>query len=707
MDSIDTEAGTYLVGVDIGGTFTDCVIIAADGTVTTAKAPSTPDDFARGMIDALGAGAETLGISVEELCHRTQLLTHGTTVGTNAVVQRKGAKVGLITTRGHNDVIHIMRGSRGFTGRDLRKVVHFPESKKPDPVVPKTLIEGVSERVDCFGAVVVPLNEDEAAAAIDRLVGEGVEAIAICFLWSFKHPEHERRIAAMIAERAPDVFVTSSSDLVPKWGEYERTTAVALNAYIGPVTSGYLGRLGETVTRLGNSQPMQITQCGGGTISLTRARQAPLLTLDSGPVSGVTGSRYLGDLLDQPNIITTDMGGTSFDVGIIHDGHPAFSYVSNVNQYEYFLPKVDIQAIGNGGGSLVRADERTRTLRVGPDSAGAAPGPVCYGRGGTVPTVTDAALVLGYIGAEAFAGGRVQLDRGAAEAAITAIGVKVGMGMMECASGIVTIAEHQMADLIRRMTIQKGFDPRDFVLFAFGGAGPMHAGVFAFELGVKKVIVPQGRMASTWCAFGAASADMLHIAEHVDIMTTPFSADAFNANFGRMVDDLRAQLTAEKAPPETQVFRCSIDVRHKGQINEVEVALDGTVMSDDQIAAIHGDFHSLYQQIYGQGASFPKAKLEAVTFRVRATAATAKPRMVSGEMTETIPDAAVLDSRPIYWRQTATQTETAVYRGEHLVPGNRISGPAVIETSDTTIVVHPGRRAAMDGFGNIEMVLED
>jgi len=706
MDSLDLQIENFLVGVDIGGTFTDCVIIDADGNVTTAKALSTPDDFARGMIDALSAGAEGLGLGVEELCQRTRLLTHGTTVGTNAVVQRRGAKVGLITTKGHNDVIHIMRGSRGFTGREINKVVHFPESKKPDPVVPKTLIQGVSERVDCFGKVVVPLNEGEATQAIDELVSAGVEAIAVCFLWSFKHPEHERRIAEMISERAPDVFVTTSSELVPKWGEYERTTAVALNAYIGPLTSGYLGRLGETVEQLGSPQPMQITQCGGGTISLNRARRAPLLTLDSGPVSGVTGSRYLGELIGQPNIITTDMGGTSFDVGIINDGHPAFSYVSNVNQYEYFLPKVDVQAIGNGGGSLVRADERTRTLHVGPDSAGADPGPVCYSRGGTVPTTTDAALVLGYIGADTFAGGRVTLDRAAAEAAITEIGKKVGLGMQACASGIVTIAEHQMADLIRRMTIQKGFDPRDFVLFSFGGAGPMHAGVFAFELGIKKVIVPQGRMASTWCAFGAASADILHIAERVNIMTSPFTADVLNAEFSQLVESLREQLLAEKASSVTHVFRCSLDVRHKGQINEVEVLLPSDELSPDQVTAITEDFHTLYQQIYGKGSSFLRAKLEAVTFRVRASAEIAKPSLSLAALTDEIPEVATREPRPIFWRQLDDTVETPVFQGGQLVPGNLVKGPAVIETRDTTIVVHPGRRATVDGYGNFELELE-
>ena len=706
MDNTEPQPGDFLIGVDIGGTFTDCVIIDPDGNVTTAKAPSTPDDFARGMIDALRAGAAALEISVEQLCKKTRLLTHGTTVGTNAVVQRRGAKVGLITTKGHNDVIHIMRGSRGFTGRDIKKVVHFPESKKPEPVVPKTLIRGVSERVDCFGSVVVPLNENEAAVAIDDLVGMGVEAIAVCFLWSFKYPEHERRVAKMIEEHAPNIFVTISSELVPKWGEYERTTATALNAYIGPLTSGYLGRLGKTLEEMGYPNPMQITQCGGGTISLKRGRAAPLLTLDSGPVSGVTGSRYLGDLMELPNIITTDMGGTSFDVGIIHEGHPAFSYVSNVNQYEYFLPKVDIQTIGSGGGSLVRADERTRTLHVGPESAGADPGPVCYGRGGQVPTVTDAALVLGYIGTSSFADGRVKLEQQAAEAAITEIGRKVDLDMLNCASGIVTIAEHQMANLILRMTIQKGLDPRDFVLFAFGGAGPMHAGVFAFELGASKVVIPQGRMASTWCAFGAASADMLHIAEHVNIITSPFSVEDMNANFEFMIDELRSQLAAEGAPPESQVFQCSLDVRHKGQINEVEVPLSGVEFSASQVVEIDNDFHALYQQIYGKGSSFPRAKLEVVTFRVRGSAVTPKPRLVSTDTTLEIPSSAQRDPRPIFWRERGAVLQTTVFSGEKLAPGNQINGPAVIETSDTTVVVHPGRQARVDAFSNIELTME-
>src|SRR5581483_3230863 len=305
----------------------------------------------------------------------------------------------------------------------------------------------VSERVDCFGEVVVPLNEEEAEAAIRRLVAKGVKAIAICFLWSFRHPAHERRVKQLVEQIAPDIFVTCSADLVPKWGEYERVTAVALNGYIGPLTSTYLRNLDRRIKARGYAQPLQITQCGGGTISVETAIGAPLLTLDSGPVAGVTGAQYLGDLMGCRNIITTDMGGTSFDVGLIHDGKPAYSFVSNTHQYEYFLPKVDIQAIGSGGGSLVRGDPATKTMRVGPDSAGAVPGPACYGRGGTVATVTDADVVLGYLDPDNFAGGKIKLDKPAAERAVQQVADQLGLSLVEAASGIAKIAEFQMADI--------------------------------------------------------------------------------------------------------------------------------------------------------------------------------------------------------------------------------------------------------------------
>jgi N-methylhydantoinase A len=668
--------------------------------------PSTPHDFSVGMMLALEEAAVKLGLSCSELARSIVRLSHGTTVGTNTVIQHRGARIGLITTHGHNDVIHMMRGSRGVTGHDIRLVVHFPESRKPDPIVPKRLIEGVSERVDCLGHVVVPLNEEEAAAAVRRLLAKGVEAIAVCFLWSFKEPRHEARVKEIIRALAPAVFVTCSHELVPKWGEYERTTAAALNAYIGPVTSGYVRNVDRKLAELGYAHPLQITQCAGGTISATRAAEAPLLTLDSGPVSGVTASQYLGNLIGYRNIITTDMGGTSFDVGVIHEGVPAFSYLSLVNQYEYFLPRVDIQTIGSGGGSLAWIDPVTGTLRVGPQSAGAVPGPVCYGKGGETPTVTDADLVIGYLNPDNFAGGTIKLDRTRAAQAIEKLAGQLGMQGLECAAGIATIAEFQMADLIRKVTIEKGVDPREFVLFAFGGAGPTHAGVFARELGVEKLIVPQRETASVWCAFGAAAADVLHVHEQVDIMASPFDLDRINARLAALQERGRRELLREGVPLEQQRFRFSVDVRHRGQINEVEVDIPRDTLGSADLETLRAEFFARYELLYGRGSSFPGARLEIVTFRCRASAPTPKPVLrrahAPGGEGAAVPGAG---TRAVWWAEAKRLVDTPVYDGGSLRPGHRITGPAVIETPDTTVVIHPGQSVQVDPFGNFEIAL--
>jgi len=695
---------SYLVGIDIGGTFTDCAIVDRAGRLLTTKVPSTPEDFSRGMMDALGAGAKALGLPIGKFCGDIAFLSHGTTVGTNTIIQKKGARVGLITTKGHEDAIHIMRGSRGYGGRDIRKVVHFPETSKPVPIVPKRLIRGVSERVDCFGEVVVPLNQKEAEDAIRALIAEGVQAIAICFLWSFRNPQHELSVRDLVKSISKDVFVTCSVDIAPKWGEYERVTATALNAYLGPVMTGYLNRLDRTLIDLGYSHGLQIAQCGGGTVPVARAGEAPLLTLDSGPVSGVTASMFLGAAMGERNIITTDMGGTSFDVSIIHDGKPAYSFISNTDQYEYFLPKVDLQAIGAGGGSLVRVQPETRTMSVGPDSAGAFPGPVCYSRGGTVPTVTDAQLVLGYLDPDNFAGGRMKLDKESATKAIAELGTKIGMTAMQCAAGICRIVELQMADVIRKVTVEKGFDPRDFVLFAFGGAGPAHAGVFAGELGVRKIIVPQGKAASTWCAFGAAAADVLHIFEHTEIMPSPVAAARINRNLDLLEKQAKALMASEGIAAARQRFEFSLDLRHKGQINEVEVLLPYVRVPSNYEAGLRAMFTQRYEKLYGRGSALAGAQLEIVVCRLRARALTPRPKLVKAKNgSKAIPRDAARKPRAIQWEKVR---KTPVYDGEKLAIGNRVKGPAIVETSDTTVVVHPGRTLSVDALGNFEIIFK-
>jgi N-methylhydantoinase A len=511
----------------------------------------------------------------------------------------------------------------------------------------------------------------------------------------------------MVRSIAPGVFVSCSIDIAPKWGEYERTTATVLNAYIGPVMMRYLSNLDRQLKAHHYRQPLQITQCGGGSISVDKAMDSPLLTLDSGPVSGVTGSVFFGEVMGVPNIITTDMGGTSFDVGIVSDGQPEYSFVSNVIQYEYFLPKVDIQAIGSGGGSLARVDEFGRTLRVGPESAGADPGPACYGKGNTTPTVTDADVVLGYIDPDNFLGGRMKLDKGKSVAAVRSVADKLGLSLMEAASGIAKIAEFKMADIIRKMTVEKGHDPRDFVLFAFGGAGPVHAAVFGAELGVQKVVVPLREIASTWCAFGAAAADILHVYEQVDIQASPFDPERVNRVLAELQARAEAQMEKDGIARARRRFSFSLDMRHRGQINEVEVMLAEGRLKGAFFERLRTRFYARYEQLYGKGSSYGGARLEIVTLRVRATAATPRPKLSKARtMTAAVPKEAKRGTREIYWAEPKRALKTPIFDGATLRPGNRIKGPCVVETTQTNVVVHPGRTLRVDAFGNFEILFK-
>ena len=692
----------YVIGIDTGGTFTDCVVMDAEGRITAAKASSTPDDFSEGVMESLRYAAERLGLTTEALLRDTARLALGTTVGTNAMLQRRGARVGLITTKGHRDVIHIMRGARGVPGLNNVQVLHFPESGKPDPIVPKPLIAEVSERVDCKGQVVVELNEEEAELAIRKLVAKGVEAIAICFLWSFRHAEHERRVKSLVERLAPDVFVCCSADLIPRWGEYERTVATVLNAYLGPVMSRYLGRLESRAQTAGLRYPLQVMQCGGGVIPAAESARRAFLTLDSGPVAGVLASQYLGAIIGAKHLIATDMGGTSFDVGLVWDGEPIASYQSVVQQYEYFVPRIDIRSIGSGGGSIVWVDDVSGTLRVGPISAGAKPGPACYGRGGTQPTVTDADLILGYFDPSYFLGGRLALDADLARASLEPIATRLGMGLVETAAGAVRVVEHQMADLIRKATVQKGYDPRDCVVFAYGGAGPVHAGVYARELGAQSVVVPLGGLCSLWSALGAASADLLHIYEAVDIQPSPFDPARVNAHFAELEERGRTQLHADGITPKEARLTRSADIRYKGQINEVEVPVPPGALDEAALAQLVGDFHRRYETVYGRGAGFREARVEIVTYRVRASAVSAKPRIVAAGEGDRAPSAdARAGTRPVYWSELGDFDATPVFWGGKLVAGNVVAGPAIIQAPDTTIVVHPFESARVDAYGNV------
>ncbi len=696
---------SYRCGVDIGGTFTDVVIIDKEGAVILAKAASTPEDFSRGLFDALELGAQTLGLSLPTLLAQTELLAHGTTVATNVVVERRGAKVGLITTAGHGDAILIMRAFGRAAGLSPVDTLRFSATAKPHPLVPRSLIREIPERIDAHGKVVVRLDEPAITKATQELIAAGVESIAVSFLWSFRNPAHEQRAKEIVQKIAPELFVTCSSELIPLLGEYERTVATVLNCYVGPITSRYLDRLAQRAQREKLASPVLLMQCSGGLTTVADAKQSPLLLLQSGPCGGVAGAAALGRAMGYDNIIATDMGGTTFDVGLVYGGQPLRTATTIVHQYEFFVPAIDIKSVGAGGGSIAWVDAQRGALCVGPRSAGAQPGPVCYHRGGREPTVTDADVVLGYIDPDFFLGGRERLDRDAAHEAMAKLGAQLGLDALQTAAGINRIVDANMADLIRRETIEKGLDPRDFVLFSYGGAGPSHAGIYARELGIHTVIVPLMNAASVWSAFGVGSSDIIHVYQQDLLMAAPFDADALR----RVVTELEAralvQFMAEGYSADQLSFRWSADLRHRLQVHVVEVdfARDALLHSfdDDLIAR----FTARYEALYGVGTAYTAAGVELVTLRATVIAELRKPAL-DAQAVPAMAHPAPSHWRDIFWSELGALRHTPVYRAEGLVAGHVIDGPAIIEPTATTIVIHPGTRAQLDGFGNIVITID-
>jgi len=693
---------SYLCGVDIGGTFTDVVIVDEQGQVTLTKSPSTPDDFSRGFFAALAQGAQALGLSLRELLTRTALLSHGTTVATNVVVERRGAKVGLLTTAGHGDALLIMRGHGRAAGLSAAETLRFSATSKPTPLVPRSLIQEIAERMDVRGEVVVRLDEQAVRDAVLALQARGIEALAISFLWSFRNPAHEIRAREIAREVAPELFITCSSDLVPLLGEYERTVATVMNSYVGPVTRRYVDAIEQRAAAEGLRSPFLLMQCNGGLTAAASAKRSPLLLLQSGPCGGVTGAAYLGGLLGYRNIIATDMGGTTFDVGLVHDGAPLRTLTTTVHQYEFYVPAIDVKSVGAGGGSIAWLDAQRGALSVGPRSAGAIPGPVCYRRGGREATVTDADVVLGYIDPDYFLGGRETLDKDAAWQAIEALGAPLGLDAYHSAAGINRIVDDHMADLIRRETIEKGLDPRDFVLFSYGGGGPCHAGAYAREIGVATLVVPLTNTASVWSAFGVASSDVMHVYQHDRLMAAPFDLAPIRGLLEALAAQAHAEFLAEGFAQTTVELRWSTDLRHRLQVHVVEVEFSPALDDATLATRLLEDFTARYEALYGVGTAYGEAGIELVTLRLRASAAVLKPALVAVAEGDAVPSAAACKAaRAIFWPELDALVDTPIYRAEQLRPGNVITGPAVIEPTVTTILVRPGQRARLDGYGNI------
>jgi N-methylhydantoinase A len=693
---------SYIVGVDCGGTFTDCVLIDENGALLADKAFTTPDNLTQGIMDAIAYAADPIGRSLEAILRDTRLLAIGTTSLTNRLVSRTGARVGLLTTRGHEDAVligRVMAKTEGMSDLQKRDVLAWD---KPEPIVPRTRIRGVVERVDYKGAVVVPLDREGALRAVEDLVAQGIEALAVSFLWSFANPAHEQEVKRLVEERFPRLFVSLSSDAAPVLGEYERTATTMLNAYLGPRAERDLASMRSALVDAGFHRTFFVMQSNGGIIASEEAAARGVNLLASGPVGGAMAGVLLGGLLDTPNIILTDMGGTSFDVGLIVDGEAQFVHSAVYSRFRAMVPTVGIVSIGTGGGSIARVDPRTGTLHVGPESAGSVPGPVCYGRGGTEPTVTDADVALGRLSPGSFFAGRQALDRGAAEAAIEArVARPLGYDVVRAAKGIVDIADSQMADLIRKITVERGYDPRDFVLMAYGGAGPGHIGACARELGIGRVLVPA--LASVFSALGIGSSDVRLFRSRSQPMRPPFSAARIQAELDALRASVEAELGRARLEGEARFARF-VDMRFRNQIHEVSVPVDGDVRDAADVERLTQRFYELYERSFGAGTAYPEAGVEMLTFRLLGELPIARPDFPRQAMAGPEPDArARRGTRPVYF--DAGFQETAVFDGEALRTGNRVAGPAVLESPTSTLVVHPGQQATVDAYGNVILTL--
>jgi N-methylhydantoinase A len=694
------------LGVDIGGTFTDIVLVGDDGTVTATKTSSTPPRFEEGFLTGVAKVAGLRGTTAQDLLRSCEVVLHGTTVATNAVVQMRVARVGVLTTRGHRDSLPVMRSSGRAKGLPPEQMLRASRQYLPKPLAERRHIVEVDERVDAQGEIVVALDEDQVADAVRALVADGVEAIAVCFLWSVKNPAHERRAREIVEQVAPDVFVTTSHEASAQIGEYERFTAAALNAFLGPETKGYITRLKQGLVDGGLNAPLLIMQASGGVATDTTAAKLPVLTIGSGPSAGITASVTLAARRGESNVIATDMGGTSFDVGLVTDGKPLRAGSTIENQYEFFLPRTDIRSIGSGGGSIIWYDAATHTLKVGPESAGARPGPVCYGLGGTRPTVTDANLLLGYLNPEAFLGGEIVLDQQAAEAALAAVGEPLGMSALEVAGATRRIVEAQMADLIRQMTVEKGMDPRDFALYAYGGAGGLHVAGYLQELGCDTAVVPLGTLSTTWSAYGCATSDVMHIHEQAIHLRSPIDAAALEATFQELEAAARAELTADGIPPERQVIERSVDMKYPLQIHRVEVPLPDTPIDAEAAAGLAVPFAARYEMFYGRGSAFEGAGVEVVGARIVGRGLLLPPD--SSGATETAAVSGV-DQRMVTWPTSEGGLEermTQIVATHALRAGVDVAGPAVITAETTTIVVPPGCAATLSEHGDLMLRLE-
>ena len=679
---------TFQLGIDVGGTFTDLVIGDGSGKVFKTKTPSTPGDESVGILNGLKDAAAQYESDLPGFLGDMDVIVLGTTAVTNAMIEYDGANTGLITTGGFRDIIELRRSFREHLF-DIR----LPA---PHPIVPRQKRLGVTERIDYQGKIQVPLDEDEVRRAVERLGELEVESIAVCLLFSFLNPVHELRVRDLIAEGLPDVPVTLSSEVLPQVREFERLSTTLVNAYTRPKIERYLHSLSARLADEGFSGELFVMHSNGGMVGVDYAAEHSVELLLSGPAGGVVAGAEVSGLSGYRDVITVDLGGTSYDVCLVKDSEPASGTEQWVSRYRVATPMVDVHTVGAGGGSIAWIDDGG-ALRVGPHSAGAHPGPVCYGRGGTEPTVTDVDLVLGYISPDYFLGGRMHLDVEAARGAIEEkIAKPLGLDTIAAASGIFRIINNSMSNAIRHVTVARGRDPRDFAMCVFGGAGAIHAGAQASDLGIRTILVPKA--ASVLSALGNQMANFKITKVRSFIRRTDLiSLEEINAVFAEMLELAEADLGRQEKVSETMSQRY-MDIRYQGQTHEVTVPVRSRTrrMTELNLATALNEFHDLHEQLY----SFkrPDQPSEVLNLRLDLIGKRETTSLKSEAFGPEDPSDALRGRRDAFFLSRDGFVDTPVYDGEQLAPGHLISGPAIIEEPDTTIVVYPGQEAMADHY---------
>lgn len=698
----DEVVSGYSIGVDIGGTFTDCAVVAPDGGVTIGKVLTTPEDRSVGFFGSIGNAASKMGLKERELVMRTTRLAHGTTVGINALVTRSGAKVGLLATKGHGDAIRIMDNTGRITGASIEEMLDYARSTAPEQFIEREMTKEITERIDFSGEVVVQLDEAGVAAAVDQLVAAGATAIAICYLWSHVNPIHELRTKEILQARAPDLYVSCSCEVAPRIGEYPRTATTIMNVYIGPLMERYVDRIVAGAKERGYNGEVLFATSEGGLVDTGTVKTHPISTCQSGPVSGVLGCAALGPLMGFPNVISTDMGGTSLDASVIEEGRSLLTDETVLERHQLHLRKVDVESIGAGGGSIAWFDEATRTIKVGPQSSGAVPGPACYGRGGTDPTVTDADLMLGILDADRGLAGGLKLDLAAAEKALGQLGARVGLGAVQTAAGIVEIIDSRMEDLLRRISLQKGHDPRDFVVWAFGGAAGMHASLYSRGLGITRVVVPMNDLASVWSAYGIAISDLTRTFQAPLYLQSPFDPAALAESYHRLEDEAKHYARQVAGPTAHLELSRTAEIKYAMQWYSVEVDVPAGAVGPKTIAEMVDTFDRSYEKRYGRGSAYREAGMTLSNVRVTVRLPWSRPPLRRADANgDGLEITAAITERPVFWLELKEFLPTPVYEGKRLPPQTTIDGPAVVEYPDTTVAVRPGQRLLVDGFGNL------